>query len=152
MIEILDINDKKAVRNKDNILGLYDLMINQKKPVEAAAKYAVPGYIQHNPLQPNGSDALGSFFKEIADARPLGRVVIYKIMAVGDWVWAHINFLNLFNDDPDDTGIAGVDLFHMNDEGKALEHWDTLQIVGSPKNSAPWLGPDIQRLNGNKMF
>ena len=31
MIEIIDVNDSRAVRNKNNVLALYDLMINTKK-------------------------------------------------------------------------------------------------------------------------
>ena len=38
MIEIVDINDSHAVRNKNNVLELYELMINQKKSEEATAK------------------------------------------------------------------------------------------------------------------
>jgi len=30
MIEIIDTNDSRAVRNKNNVLALYDLMINAK--------------------------------------------------------------------------------------------------------------------------
>jgi predicted SnoaL-like aldol condensation-catalyzing enzyme len=63
-----------------------------------------------------------------------------------------VNFLNLFNDDPEDTGIAGVDIFRMDADGKAIEHWDTLQIVGGPKNSAPMIAPNIPRANANGMF
>jgi hypothetical protein len=48
-------------------------------------------------------------------------------------------------DDPQDTGIAGVDLYKMDAGGKEIEHWDTLQFVGEPKNSAPILGPNIPR-------
>ena len=36
------------------------------------------------------------------------------------------------NDDPNDTGIAGVDIYKMDGDGKAIEHWDTLQVVGDP--------------------
>jgi hypothetical protein len=32
MIELFDSNDGRALRNKANILGFYDLVINQKKP------------------------------------------------------------------------------------------------------------------------
>ena len=35
-------------------------------------------------------------------------------------VWAHVNFLNLFNDDPQDTGVAGVDIYRMDGDGKAI--------------------------------
>jgi predicted SnoaL-like aldol condensation-catalyzing enzyme len=58
----------------------------------------------------------------------------------------------LFNDDAADTGIAGVDIYKMDAEGKAVEHWDTLQLVGDPKNSAPMLGPNIPRANSHGMF
>jgi predicted SnoaL-like aldol condensation-catalyzing enzyme len=56
------------------------------------------------------------------------------------------------NDDPEDTGIAGVDIFKMNADGQAIEHWDTLQWAGNPKNSAPMIGPNIPRANVNGMF
>jgi predicted SnoaL-like aldol condensation-catalyzing enzyme len=67
-------------------------------------------------------------------------------------VFAHVNFVNLLNDDPNDAGIAGVDIYKMNAEGKAVEHWDTLQLVGDPKNSAPWGGPNIPRANSHGTF
>lgn len=152
MIETVDTADSRAVRNKNNVLALYDLMINQKRSEEATAKFVSPSYIQHNPIIPDGSLALGQFFGKVTRERLRARVVVHKIIAVGDYVWAHLNFLNLFTDDPNDTGIAGVDIYRMNPEGKAVEHWDTLQLVGDPKNSAPLLGPNIPRANPNGMF
>jgi len=41
------------------------------------------------------------------------------------------------------AGLAG---------GKAIEHWDTLQLVGDPRNSAPLIAPSIPRANPNGMF
>jgi predicted SnoaL-like aldol condensation-catalyzing enzyme len=152
MIEILDTSDSRAVRNKNNVLELYDLMINTKRSEQGTAKHVHRAYIQHNPLIPDGSVALGQFFGKITRERARARVVIHKIIAVGDYVWVHVNFLNLFNDDPSDTGIAGVDIYRMDADGKAVEHWDTLQFVGDPKNSAPLLGPNIPRANPNGMF
>ena len=152
MIEIIDINDSRAIRNKDNVLRLYDLMINQKKSQEATAKFVSPTYIQHNPIIADGSDALGKFFGKVTQERARARVVVHRIIAVGDYVWAHVNFLNLFTDDPNDTGIAGVDIYKMDADGRAIEHWDTLQLVGDPKNSAPLIAPNIPRANPNGMF
>jgi predicted SnoaL-like aldol condensation-catalyzing enzyme len=152
MIELVDANDSRAVRNKDNILAFYDLMINQKKSEEAAAKYVSPSYIQHNPLIPDGADALAGFFGQVTKERTRARVVVHRIVAVGDYVWAHVNFLNLFIDDPDDQGLAGVDIFKMDADGMAIEHWDALQVVGDPTNSAPWFAPDVPRANPNGMF
>lgn len=152
MIELVDANDSRASRNKNNILGFYELAINKKKSEEGAAQFVSPSYIQHNPLIPDGADALGQFFAQITKERARARVVVHRIVAVGDYVWAHVNFLNLFNDDPQDQGIAGVDIYRMDADGKAIEHWDTLQVVGDPKNSAPWLGPNVPRANPNGMF
>jgi len=128
--------DTNAVRNKDNILALYDLMINQKNAREAVAKFLIPEYIQHNPLVPDGAAGLAAFFDKVAKDRADLRVVVHRIAAAGDYVWAHVQFINLFNDNPEDRGIAGVDIYKMNAEGKAIEHWDVLQEIGDPKNAA----------------
>jgi len=152
MIEIVDTADSRAVRNKDNVLALYELMITQKRSEEATAKFVSPSYVQHNPIIPDGSVALGQFFGKVTRERVRARIVVHKIIAVGDYVWAHVNFLNLFTDDPNDTGIAGVDIYRMNAEGKAVEHWDTLQLVGTRENSAPLIAPNVPRANANGMF
>ena len=152
MVELVEVTDSCAVRNKNNVLALYDLMINQKRSEEGTAKFVSPSYIQHNPLIPDGSVALGQFFGKVTRERARARVVVHRIIAVGDYVWAHVNFLNLFNDDPNDTGVAGVDIYRMDAAGKAVEHWDTLQLVGTPQNSAPILAPNIPRANANGMF
>ena len=152
MIELVDPNDNRAIRNKNNVLRFYDLVINQKKSEESISTFMTPGYIQHNPLIPDGAEALGKFFGQITKERANARVVVDKIIAVGDYVFAHVNFLNLFNDDSEDTGIAGVDIYKMDSDGRAVEHWDTLQPVGDPKNSAPWLAPNVPRANPHGMF
>jgi predicted SnoaL-like aldol condensation-catalyzing enzyme len=152
MITLVDPNDRRAMRNKDNVLAIYDLMINGKRSEESTAKFVSPAYVQHNPLIADGSDALGKYFGQVTRQRARARVVVHRIIAVGDYVWAHVNFLNLFNDDPDDTGVAGVDIYRMDADGKAIEHWDVLQLVGDPKNSAPWVAPNVPRANPNGMF
>lgn len=108
MIEIVDPSDARAVRNKDAILVFYE-SIEQKRPDEAAATMVRrgDGYVQHNPLIANGGDSLGQFFATIAAERANARVVVHRIIAAGDWVWAHVNFLNLFNDDPTIRGSPG---------------------------------------------
>ncbi len=152
MIVLVDPNDARAVRNKDNVLALYDLMINQKKSEEATAKFVRPDYIQHNPLIADGAVALGQYFGQVTRKHERARVVVHKIIAVGDYVFAHVNFRNLLTNDPGDTGIAGVDIYRFDDDGKAVEHWDALQLVGDPTNSAPWVAPNIPRANPQGMF
>ena len=152
MLELVDPKDSRAVRNKDNVLELYDLMINQKKSEEGTAKFLRLDYIQHNPLIPDGAVALGQYFGQVTREHARARVVVHKIIAVGDYVFAHVNFLNLLTDDPNDTGVAGVDIYRFDADGKAAEHWDALQLVGDPTNSAPWVAPNIPRANPQGMF
>ena len=150
MLVLVDARDSRAVRNKDNVLGMYDLLINSKKSLESA-KYLGKAYVQHNPLL---ADDLGTakFFEKVTGERARARVVVHRIIAMGDYVWAHVNFLNLTSDDPQDTGIAGVDIFKMDGEGRAIEHWDVLQVVGGPTNAVPWFAPNVPAANSNGMF
>ena len=151
-IILVNRGDQRAARNVNNVLTLYQMMINENKAAEGTARFLISGYIQHNPLIADGSAALGKYFAGVKSAHPSAHVVVHRIIAVGDYVFAHVNFVNLLTDDPSDTGIAGVDIYKMNAEGKAIEHWDALELVGDPKNSAPWVGPNIPRANPNSMF
>ena len=151
-IVLVDPRDQRAVRNIDNVLTLYQMMINETRAEEGTAKFLTPGYIQHNPLIADGSEALGKYFAGVKEAHPSAHVVVHKIIASGDYVFAHVNFVNLLTDDPKDPGVAGVDIYKMNADGRAVEHWDALQHVGDPTNSAPWVGSNIPRANSNGMF
>jgi predicted SnoaL-like aldol condensation-catalyzing enzyme len=151
-VVLVDPHDGRAVRNIDNVLTLYQMMINENKAVEGTAKFLAPDYVQHNPLIADGAVALGKYFAGVKAAHPSAHVIVHRIIAVGDYVFAHVNFVNLLTNDPNDTGVAGVDIYKMNAEGKAVEHWDVLELVGDPKNSAPWVGPNIPRANPNGMF
>jgi predicted SnoaL-like aldol condensation-catalyzing enzyme len=144
-------DDARAVRNKDMILDHYEQMINNKD-ADTGTRNFDDEYIQHNPLMADGRGPLAAYFSEVSRGRENSRIVVHKIIAVGDYVWTHVNFLNFFSDDPEDTGVAGVDIFKMDADGKAIEHWDVLQFVGDPTNSAPLLGPNIPRANSNGMF
>lgn len=142
MIEIFDPADARAVRNKDNLIAYYKRAIDEKQPVEASRDLIAPDYIQHNPLLPDGAEGLGKAFEAIANTRANAHVVVHRIIASGDWVWAHVNFLGLYTDDPDDLGIAGVDIWKMDADGLALEHWDVLQPITEA----------ISPVNGHGMF
>ena len=98
MIVILDPNDSRAIRNKDNVLALYDLMINQRKSEEATSKFVSPAYIQHNPLIADGPVALGKYFGQVTRARANPRVI-----ANLDWtlVERHLEGVAPFEDLPD---------------------------------------------------
>ncbi len=151
-VVLVDPRDQRAVRNIDNVLTLYQMMVNENKAEEGTAKFLIPGYIQHNPLIADGSASLGRYFAGVKSAHPSAHVIVHRIIAVDDYVFAHVNFVNLLTDDPNDLGVAGVDIYRMGGDGRAVEHWDALQLVGDPNNSAPWVAPNIPSANSNGMF
>lgn len=152
MERIVNLSDAKAVRNMENIINLHEIMINQRQPEEAVLKFLDPEYIQHDPLLETGAAGLIKFFKQVVDEHPTTSWTAKRIIAVDNYVWVHSNFRNIFNDDPNDTGIAGVDIFKMNDQGKAIEHWEVLQLVGTPDNAAPWVAQNLKAANINGIF
>ena len=139
---IIIANDAKSKEQVAAVLGLYDEMITRKQSVAAVEKYLTPDYIQHNPLIPTTAKALGEFFGENIKMHAKLHVEVYRVIASGDYVFAHVNFVNLFNDDAGDRGIAGVDIYRFDAKGKIAEHWDVLQPVPDPAKSA----------NSNGMF
>lgn len=149
---VVDPDDEEAIRNIENLLIVYQNMINEPNARDVTALFVRDDYIQHNPLIKDGCTELGEYFAAAKAAHPSARVVVDKIIAVRNYAFAHVQFFNLLTDDPSDTGIAGVDIYRMDEDGRAAEHWDTLQSVGDPMNSAPWLAPDVPRVNSNSMF
>jgi predicted SnoaL-like aldol condensation-catalyzing enzyme len=136
MTATLIANDAQSKKNIETVLAFYDEMINKKQASIAVEKYLTPDYIQHNPIIPTNAKSLGAFFGQVAAARQNLRVIIHRVIASGDYVWAHVNFINIFNDEVDDRGFAGVDIYRFDANGKIAEHWDVLQEVPDPKTAA----------------
>ena len=134
--------DAQSKRNVEAVFAFNHEMINKKQAVQAVERYLVPDYIQHNPIIPTTAKALGEFFDSVAGARKNFRVAVHRVIASADWVWAHVNFINLYNDEPNDRGVAGVDIYRFNSDGKMVEHWDVLEEVPDPSKAA----------NANGMF
>ena len=142
MLVIADSNDSRASRNANALLGLYEMMLNERRPMDAVRKFLAPDYIQHNPRLPDGAEGTGRAFEQRALTNPDMRVVVHRIVASGDYVCAHVNFMGIYSNDPSDPGVAGVDIFRFDDDGLIREHWDVLQPVPARSESA----------NGNGMF
>src|SRR6201989_2284574 len=81
VIELVDANDSRAVRNKNNVLGFYDLVINKKRAEESVSQFIDDSYVQHNPLIADGATALGQFFGKVTKERPRARVEVHRIIA-----------------------------------------------------------------------
>ncbi|WP_459212192.1 nuclear transport factor 2 family protein [Aquimarina rhabdastrellae] len=74
-------------------------------------------YIQHNPNIPNGTAALINF---LTNNGPLD-LDIKQVIAEGDLV-VTFNHIISFNN-------ANIDMFRLNEDGKAVEHWDIIQSI-----------------------
>jgi len=127
--------DALGQRNAQVVLEVYKKMINQKQP-KNVGQYLEPSYIQHNPTIETGAEALIKAFAYMEAQHPRAHVVVHQVIAVGNFVYAHVNFVNLFSDDPNDRGLAGVDIYRFDNNGRIAEHWDVLQPIPDPKNAA----------------
>src|ERR1700678_656552 len=134
MLILVTPDDSNAVRNRDMILDHYARMINGKG-ADTGTRFFDEGYIQHNPLMADGRGPLAEFFSKVAEGRDNSRIVVHKMIAVGDYVFTHVNFLNFFSDDPDDTSIGTC---------------CNLSAIQRTRRGS-W-GPDIPRANSNGMF
>ncbi|WP_375207355.1 nuclear transport factor 2 family protein [Hyphococcus sp.] len=121
--------------NKEKALYCMDLLFNQHDIETAREECFGETYIQHNPMAPDGPDALFAFMEPFFEANPDAAIHIKRVAAEGDLVWIHYNN----KPTPDSLGLAVVDILRMED-GKFVEHWDVVQPV--PEKSA----------NDNTMF
>jgi len=121
--------------NKAVVRDFYDLAFNRRQPADAVAKHVGNYYRQHNPGAADGSEAFVEFVSAFTDAYPGLNVEFKRFVAEDDVVAVHSNFVR----EPNDRGLAVMDLFRLED-GKVVEHWDTIQEV--PKTAA----------NANTMF
>lgn len=84
-------------------------------------------YIQHNPLFPNGVDAIMGYIKRA------GRIPceVKRVAVDGDLAFVHARYLDWGGQE-----TAGVDIFRFDADGKVVEHWDVLQPVPASSNNA----------------
>lgn len=97
-------------------------------------------YYQHNPMVPNGPEAIRGFVASLAGVtQPI--VSVKRAVAEGDLAAVHSQYAwNPQFQLDGGRGTAVVDIFRFNADGKIVEHWDVAQAV--PETTA----------NGNTMF
>jgi predicted SnoaL-like aldol condensation-catalyzing enzyme len=113
-------------RKKQAVARLFDAF--RAGDVDAFDDLIAPDYVQHDPQAGNGLEAVKDFF------RPIGPVDVetHRVIAEGDLVVAHSHYKTF--------GMAGVDIWRFDDDGRMIEHWDVLQPI--PESNA----------SGNDMF
>lgn len=92
---------------------------------EAATVVNEDKYIQHNPRTSEGSEGLAELFARLAKTNP--RVTFVRVFEDGDFAFAHNEY------DFDGVEVA-FEVFRFED-GKAVEHWDNIQMKQPPNPS-----------------
>ena len=92
---------------------------------EAAAVVNEAKYIQHNPRTYEGSEGLAELFARLAKTNP--RVTFVRVFEDGDFAFAHNEY--------DFAGVeVAFEVFRF-EGGKAVEHWDNIQLKQGPNPS-----------------
>jgi len=107
-----------------------------KKDLTQLPQFMQQGYIQHNPLVPQGLSGFQQFFADWFRAVPDWHYALEKLVAEGDTVWAYGVYSGTQQGDwlgIPATGkhyrIYAVDIFRV-ENGKLAEHWDVLDAYG----------------------
>jgi predicted SnoaL-like aldol condensation-catalyzing enzyme len=105
-------------QNKTIVLEAFDALFN-RKDFEGASGFWAKDYIQHNPLIPNGREAL---FHYVGSLPASTRFEYQLAVAEGDFVMVH----GRYSDNGFPIPWIVVDILRMKD-GVMMEHWDVIQ-------------------------
>ncbi|MEM7662751.1 MAG: hypothetical protein AAF292_10915 [Pseudomonadota bacterium] len=130
--------DEAGRARAERIMELYEIFATNPTG-ETLRPFLSDRYIQHSTGVPNGRNPIAMLFASSVAQYDV-KIDVHKIIVVGDWAMAHVNFRNVDNAEPDDLGTAAVDMYFFGPDGRVEEHWDVLQQV--PTHSA----------NANGMF
>ena len=115
---------------ESNLKILYDEVFNGGK-AERFYDIVSSKYIQHNPMLHDGAETVVEAIKKFTRIP----CEIKRIAIEGDLAFVHCHYK-----DGSGLGLAVVDIFRVDSDGKIAEHWDVAQKV--PENS----------VNSNGMF
>ena len=120
--------------NKKNAIEFYKIAY-MGNPSEAVEKYVGEEYIQHNPLVADGKEAFIEYFAKMHEEYLEKSIRFVRAVAEGDLVALHTHQVWPGNDQ-----YVTMDFFRFDDNGKIVEHWDSIQQI-----------PETTK-NGNTMY
>ena len=120
--------------NKQNAIAFYE-MAYLGQPAVAVDTFVGEEYIQHNPLVGNGPQPFIDYFDTMFSEYPDKSIEFVRSAAEGDLVALHTHQTWPGNDQ-----YVTMDFFRFDENGKIVEHWDSMQQI--PKGTK----------NGNPMY
>lgn len=120
--------------NKKNAIEFYK-MSYEGNPQKAVELYVGEEYIQHNPLVGDGIEPFIEYFEKMTKEYSDKSIKFVRAVAEDDMVALHTH-----QKWPGDEKYVTMDFFRFDENGKIVEHWDSMQQI--PKFTA----------NGNTMY
>ena len=118
--------------NKQNAIAFYKTAY-LGDPEKAVELYVGDNYIQHNPAVGDGKQAFIDYFTEMDRDYPGKTIEFIRAIAEGDLVALHTHQAW-----PDGDEYVTMDFFGFDENGKIVEHWDSIQeIPAETKNGNP---------------
>ena len=121
-------------KNKQNAIAFYRTAY-LGEPAKAVELYVGDDYIQHNPVVKNGKSGFIEYFEEMQRDYPEKNIEFVRAISEGELVALHT-----IQTWPENAQYVTMDFFRFDENGKIVEHWDSIQDV--PKETK----------NGNKMY
>lgn len=109
--------------NKKNAIDFYKTAY-MGNPKLAVDRYVGSEYIQHNPDVENGKEGFIRYFERMASEYPDKDIEFVRSVAEGDLVSLHTHQIW-----PDNQEYITMDFFRFDENGKIVEHWDSIQKI-----------------------
>ena len=114
-------------KNKKNAISFYRTAY-MGDPAKAVKDFVGAEYIQHNPLVGDGKQPFIEYFEKMAKDYPEKSIEFVRAIAEGNLVALHTH-----QTWPGNEQYVTMDFFRFDDQGKIVEHWDSVQEI--PKES-----------------
>jgi len=111
------------VTNKQSAIEFYR-MAYLGEPAKAVELYVGAEYIQHNPLVGDGKQAFIDYFTEMANQYPKKKIEFVRAVAEDNLVALHTH-----QTWPGNEEYVTMDFFRFDENGKIVEHWDSIQKI-----------------------
>lgn len=115
-------------QNKENAIEFYKTAF-EGNPAKAIELFVGEEYIQHNPAVANGTQGFIDYFDRMQKEYPNKSVEFVRAIAENDLVALHTHQIW-----QGDAEYVTMDFFRFDEEGKIIEHWDSIQQI--PEESA----------------